>query len=342
MKISNKKVLVTGGAGFIGSHICERLLKEGAEVTVLDDFSTGKLANLMHIRNDITLFKGKIEDYERVYKALKGCNIGIHEAFPYGKSGMGLEEQYIEEGVIGTFNVLKAAVEHNIEKVVNASSVAVYGIQKYIPLDEKHPILPFLPYGVTKYAGELYCKTFSKLYGLDTTSLRYFYVYGPRYAQFEHNAMVNFLNRALNNKPLLIYGDGSQIRDYTYIDDVVEGTLLAAQKEYTSGTVYNISYGEGITILELAKTIVGIINKDIEIKFAEIREYKYSDKYTTIPIGLTQKAGDKWIDERNYIGDITKAKKELQYDPKVKIEAGIEKTAEWLKNMKNNEGRGKG
>jgi UDP-glucose 4-epimerase len=334
MSVDGKRVLVTGGAGFIGSHICERLLKEGAEVVVLDDFSTGKLINLEHIKEDLKIFKGRIENYNDVSEAIKGCDIVIHEAFPYGKSGMGLEEQYIEDGVIGTFNVLKASVKNKVEKVVNASSVAVYGLPKYLPINEKHPINPFLPYGVTKYAGELYCKTFSKLYGLDTVNLRYFYVYGERYAQFDHSAMVNFLNRSLKDKTLLIYGDGSQIRDYTYIDDAMEGTLLAAMKENTLGATYNISYGVGITILELAKKVAKIVDKDVEIRFAEAREYRYSDEYCIVPVGLTKKLDDKWIDERNYVGDISKAKKELNYNPKVRIEEGIKRTVEWLKSLK--------
>lgn len=334
MDIKEKKILVTGGAGFIGSHICERMVRKGAGVVVLDDFSTGKLANLEQIKNDIKLMKGKVENYEDVSRAIKGCDIVIHEAFPYGKSGMGLKEQYIEEGVIGTFNILKASVENRVKKVVNASSVAVYGILKYLPVNEKHPANPFLSYGVTKYAGELYCKTFSRLYGLDTVSLRYFYVYGPRYAQFEHNAMINFLNRAIENKPLLIYGDGSQIRDYTYIDDVVDGTLLATMKENTRGEVYNISYGEGITILKLAKKIANIVKGNIKIRFAENKEYKYSDEFTHIPVGLTNKVGNKWVDKRNYIGDISKAKEDLGYNPKIKIEEGINKTIDWLKSTK--------
>jgi UDP-glucose 4-epimerase len=332
--VNGKRVLVTGGAGFIGSHICERLIENGTEVVVLDNFSTGKLTNLEHIKRDLRMIQGKVENYNDVYEAIKDCDIIIHEAFPYGKSGMGLEEQYIEEGVIGTFNVLKASVKCGVEKVVNASSVAVYGIPKYLPLDEKHPINPFLPYGATKYAGELYCKTFSKLYGLDTVNLRYFYVYGPRYAQFDHSAMVNFLNRSLEDKPFLIYGDGSQIRDYTYIDDAVEGTLLAAMKENLSGVTYNISYGNGTTILELAKKVAKIVNNDIKVRFAETEEYKYSDEYCIVPVGLTKKLDDKWVDERNYVGDISKAKKELNYNPKVKIEEGIKRTIEWLKSLK--------
>lgn len=303
MRLNGKRVLVTGGAGFIGSHICERLIQERVEVVVIDDFSTGKLTNLEQIKKHIELIKGKVENYEDVSEAIKGCDIVIHEAFPYGKSGMGLEEQYTEGGVIGTFNILKASVKNKVEKVVNASSVAVYGLPKYLPIDEKHPIDPFLPYGATKYAGELYCKTFSKLYGLDTVSLRYFYVYGERYAQFDHSAMVNFLNRSLEDKPLLIYGDGSQIRDYTYIDDAVEGTLLAAMKENTLGAAYNISYGEGVTILELVKKVAKIVDKDIEIRFAEAKEYRYSDEYCVIPVGLTKKVDDKWVDKKKFCGE---------------------------------------
>lgn len=334
MKLEQKRVLVTGGAGFIGSHVCERLLEEGADVVILDDFSTGKLANIERIRSHMQIIEGSVENWEDVSKATKGCDIVIHEAFPYGKSGMGLSEQYVEPGVLGTVNVLKAAVVNNVEKVVYASTVAVYGIPKYLPIDEKHPIDPFLPYGATKYVGELYCCTFSKLYGLNTVSLRYFYVYGPRYARFDHSAMVNFLHRAVENKPLLIYGDGSQVRDYTYIDDAVDGTLLAVKKENTPGEVYNVSSGNGLTILELARKVAGIVGKDVEIKFAEISEYKYGDGYCVIPIGMTGKSDGKWIDERNYVGDISRAKKGLGYNPAVGLEDGIRKTFEWLKAPK--------
>jgi UDP-glucose 4-epimerase len=334
MKLKQQGVLVTGGAGFIGSHICERLLLEGAGVTVLDNFCTGKQANIEPIRDRIKMIKGSVESWEDVSRAVKGCSLIIHQAFPYGKVGMGLSDQYVEAGVLGTFNILKAAVQNRVKKVVYASTVAVYGIPKYLPLDEKHPVEPFLPYGATKYAGELYCSTFSKLYGLDTVSLRYFYVYGPKYAQFDHSAMVNFLHRVVKDRPLLIYGDGSQIRDYTYISDAVEGTMLALKKENTKGETYNISSGNGITIAELAQKIAGVSGKNVEIKPAEIGEYRYSDEYCVIPIGLTSKRGDQWIDERNYVGDIAKAKHELGYSPSVTFEQGIARTIEWLAEIR--------
>jgi len=329
MNLRKRKILVTGGAGFIGSHLCERLVKEEARVIVLDDFSTGKLRNLKNIIDSVTVIKGNIINEKIIRRAIKGCDIVIHEAFPYGKVGMGLKEQYIEEGVIGTFNLLKLAVKNNVQKFVFASSVAVYGIPRYLPIDENHPTIPFLPYGVTKRAGELYCSTFAKLYGLDTVSLRYFYIYGPRYSTFDHSALVNFINRAIHKKPLIIYGDGLQIRDYTYIDDAIEGTILAIKKENTQGKTYNIASGVGISILELAEKIKKILGKDVKIKFAKNSQYKRVP-HCRIPVGMTTRKGTRWIDERNYTADLSLSKKELGYSPKTDLEKGIIKTIEWL------------
>lgn len=329
--LKGRRVFVTGGAGFIGSHICEKLVREGAAVVVFDDFSTGKASNLAAIRDEIDIVTGKVENYEDVSQAIRGCDSVIHEAFPYGKSGMGLEQQYVETGVIGTFNVLKASVRGRVEKVVNVSTVSAYGVTSSFPLHESDPIDPFLPYGVTKYAGELYCKSFSKLYALDTVSLRYFHVFGPRYAQFDHSAMVNFLYRATDGKPLLVFGDGSQLRDYTYIDNVVDGTLLALTKKSIYGETYNISGGESITIAQLAKEVVEIVNQNVEIRLAKPGEYMYSDEFCTIPVGLTRRIGDSWIDERNYVGDISKAERDLGYTPRISLKEGIRRTANWIK-----------
>lgn len=333
MEIKEKKFLITGGAGFIGSHLCERLLRAGAEVVILDDFSVGKMVNLKNIKNSIKIIKGNIINTRTIERATKGCDVVVHEAFPYGRAGMGLEEQFIEEGAIGTFNVLKAAVKNNVRKVVFASSVAAYGIPKYLPINENHPIDPFLPYGATKRAGELYCSAFSKLYGLDTVSLRYFYVYGPRYSTLDHSALVNFINRAIHGRPLLIYGDGSQIRDYTYIDDAIDGTILAIKKENTKGAVYNISSGLSISVSGLAQTIKKIMGKDIEIIFAKNNQYRYVP-YCRVPVGMTSKKSGRWIDERNYTADLSLSKKELGYKPKIDLETGIRQTAEWLISQK--------
>lgn len=331
MKIKEKKILVTGGAGFIGSHLCERLLKEGAEVIVLDNFCTGRPENLKNLKNSIKIITGDVIDAKKVETAVRGVDAIIHQAFPYGKSGMDLENLYAEEGVMGTFNILRSAVKNNVKKVVFASSVAVYGIQKYLPIDENHPLEPFLPYGATKLAGELYCSTFSKLYGLDTISLRYFYIYGPRYSSFDHSAMINFIDRAIHKKPLLIYGDGSQVRDYTYIDDAITGTILALKKDKASGEVYNISSGKKVSILDLAKRIKKASGEDLEIRLAGNKEYKYV-KNCPIPVGMTDKINDQWFDQRNYSADLTKVKKDLGYTPKIDLETGINKTMSWLKS----------
>lgn len=319
----SSRVLITGGVGFIGSHLCRRLLKEGFDITALDNFSTGKLRNLKDIIDDIHFVFGDIQDYRVVSQAVKNCDAIIHEAFPYSISGMNLDEQHLDTGIIGTFNVLNAAVEAHVQKVVFASSVAVYGLSQSLPIKETDPINPFLLYGTTKYAGELYCNTFSKLYKLETVILRYFYIYGPTYPNYEHSAVMNFVTRAVKGEPLLIYGDGTQVRDYTYIDDAVEGTMLALKKDSCYGEVYNIASGTGISILELAKAVKNIVGEHIEIQFATEKDYKQSD--SGIPIGLTTKVDGKWIDERSYVADITKARKELNYNPKFDINSGIMK-----------------
>lgn len=331
MNLKRKKILVTGGAGFIGSHLCEKLLQEDAEISILDNFSTGKMSNIEHIEKDVKIVSGDINNYELCKSVIKGTDIVVHEAFPYGVATRELDKQFVEDGAIGTFNVLRAAVECDAQKVVYASTVAVYGKQEYTPIDEEHPKNPFLPYGATKYLGELYCSSISNVFGIDTVSLRYFNVYGPRYATYDHSAMVNFLTRIINDKEPLIYGNGDQVRDYTYIDDIINGTILAIKKENTRGDVYNLAEGEGINILDLAKKIIKISGKKIQPRFAEPYEYKKINR--GLPYGMTTKIGDKYIDERKFVADIKKAKNELDYKPITEFEVGIRKTYEWLVNQ---------
>lgn len=307
------KILITGGAGFIGSHLCERF----DDVTVFDNFSSGKRSN---ISKDIEVIEGSINDYNKVAEAVKGKDIVIHQAFPYGMATRELDKQFVEDGAIGTYNVLRASIEHNVEKVIYASTVAVYGRQKYLPIDEGHPKNPFLPYGATKLLGEMYCSTLKNVYGLNTVSLRYFNVYGKRYPTFDHSAMIKFLKCAKNDEPLLIYGDGSQLRDYTYIDDIVEGTILALEG---SGE-YNIARGEGIRIIDLAKKILEVTGKDLEIKFIKQKVGK------SLPYGITDIVRGRQIDTRNYIADISKAQRELGYKPTTKLEEGIRETYKWI------------
>jgi UDP-glucose 4-epimerase len=333
MNLNGKKILIAGGAGFIGSHLCEKLLPENTEITVFDNFCTGKMENLKNVKNDVRIITGNINNFKEVSNAIKGNNLVIHQAFPYGVATRELDKQFVEDGAIGTYNILRASVEHDIEKVLYASTVAVYGRQEYTPLDENHPKVPFLPYGATKLLGELYCSTINNVFGLDTVSLRYFNVYGPRYATFDHSAMIHFLERVIQNNCPLIYGDGSQVRDYTYIDDIIQGTVLALKKDNTNGGVYNIAEGEGMKIIDLAKKIIEISGKNLEPRFAEMNEYKTIEK--GLPYGITQKVGDKYLDTRKYIANIEKAQKELGYKPSTEFDYGIRKTYEWLLEQKH-------
>ena len=332
MNWEQQTVLVTGGMGFIGSHLCYALRERGASVVVLDDFSTGTTDNLSNLDTEVTVIGGSVTDETAVEQAMAGCNIVIHQAFPYGQSGMGLNDQYIDTGINGTFNVLERAVREDIDKLVYASSVAVYGIQEYVPLDEEHPTEPFLPYGTTKLAGEQYCRNFARLYGLDTVSLRYFYVYGPQYSNFGHNALMAFLSRALDGEQLHVYGDGTQVRDYTYISDVIGGTLAATAAKTSGGRVYNISHGTGLTIRELAELVRDVCQTTVEIQNVEPDRSRFSDEYCRIPVGMTTMEDSEWIDERDYVADVTRARQELDYEPAVDVREGVRRTAEWMRS----------
>ena len=331
MKVSNKKILVTGGAGFIGSYICKRLLNDDAEVVVLDNLSTGKIDNLKEIKDRITVIKGDIRNIKDVMMATENCEVVVHEGFPYGAHTREVDTQFVDSGAVGTYNVLMASLEYDVKKVIYASSVAVYGQQKYLPIDEDHPKDPFLPYGATKYVGELYCSTFYKVYGLNTVSLRYFNVYGPKYATFDHSAMIYFLEGIIKDIPPLIYGDGTQVRDYTYIDDAVEGTMLAIKKEVAGkGDVFNIGAGKGAQIIDLARKIIKISGKDFEPIFARLDKYRYIKR--GLPYGVTKKINGGYVDTRNYIADISKAEKMLGYTPRTNLDDGIQTTLEWMIN----------
>ena len=257
-------------------------------------------------------------------------DIIYHLAYPYGVDGMGLNQAYVDTGAVGTYNVLKYAVMNGVKKVVNVSSVSAYGKISSDKVSEDMSGEHYIHYGVTKKVSEDYCKIFKDTYGLDTVNLRLFYAYGERYTTLDHSALVNFLDRARRGKDLLIYGNGSQLRDYTYVSDIVDGIINSVNGK-GKGEIYNISGGGTCSILDLAKTVIKVTDSDIDIKFAPQSDYRYSDEWVKIPLGLTQKDKDgNWYDERNYVADISKAKKDFGYNPSVSLEQGIRKTWEWL------------
>tara|TARA_Y100000310_G_scaffold334281_1_gene413744 strand:+ start:1939 stop:2961 length:1023 start_codon:yes stop_codon:yes gene_type:complete len=339
MNLKNKKVLVTGGAGFVGSHLTERLVELGAKVVVVDNFITGKEQNLANVIDDIELHNGDISEYETCEKVTKNCDFVFNLAYPYGVDGLGLHQAYIDTGVQGTFNLLKASTINHVKRLVNASSVSAYGIvtepngdRLKKRISEEMVGKHFLHYGITKLAGENYCKVFPTSFGLETTNLRYFYVYGPRYATFDHSALIKFLTRCKDGKNLKLFGDGLQLRDYTYISDVVEGTIQSLNGR-GNGEVYNLSGGGESNIVDLAKLVIKTTNSDVDIERITERDLVFDDEWVKIPFrgGVTKLTDEGWVDERNYVADISKAKEHFGYEPKVSLENGIEKMWKWLK-----------
>ena len=262
-KLVKMNVLVTGGAGFIGSHLTERLLQEGCRITVIDDLSEGKWENLPKHRS---LIKHEGSILDDVSSLVKGKEVIFHlAALPRLKRSIDQPKQTHEVNVNGTLNLLLAAKENKVKRFVFASSSSIYGNQKSLPFHENMKPNPLVPYSLHKLVGEEYCKMFSDLWGLGTISLRYFNVYGPRmnpdnpYA----NLLPKFIKLMSQNKPPVINGDGTHSRDFTHISDVVEATLLAAESNLT-GEVFNIGFGERISVNKIVKILNQIMSKQIK------------------------------------------------------------------------------
>lgn len=260
-----KKAMVTGGAGFIGSHLCETLLNQGIEVVSVDDFSAGKEENIAHLKT----FKGfssvscDITDIESTRQHFKGVDIVFHQACSKNTICIRDPRRDLAVNAMGTLNIMLLAKENNVKKVVHASTGSVYGEPFLFPTNEDHPLQPVSYYGVSKLAGEKYALLFaSKLHNLDVTALRYFHVYGPRQDNSDVGGVVSiFCRRAHENKELIIYGDGTQVRSFTYVNDIVRINLMAAINSSMSGQVYNCASGLKITIKELADRVLSHYNK---------------------------------------------------------------------------------
>lgn len=264
-----KKYLITGGAGFIGSHIAEHLSKEGHDVTILDSLRTGFKKNLDGL--NVSFFDGDIRDENLVEKIADNCNAIFHLAALVSVPESLLKtSECIDINTIGTINILNAARKISKGKVILSSSAANYGDNPVLPKVETMFPEPMTPYAITKLDGEYYLKMFFNQYGLETVSLRYFNVFGPRqnpksaYAA----AVPIFITKALKNEPITIYGDGFQTRDFIYVKDVVRANILASQK---GNETYNVALGQSTSILELAEKIVDITNSKSEIQFLEER-----------------------------------------------------------------------
>jgi UDP-glucose 4-epimerase len=301
--------LVTGGAGFIGSHIVEALLGRGHTVRVLDNFSTGRRANLAHLRECIDLRVGDLTDLEAVRAAARGVEIVFHQgALASVPRSVADPAATHEACATGTLHVLVAAREAGARRVVYAASSSAYGASVRLPKQETDPTLPLSPYAVAKLAGEQYCAAFTHVYGLETVRLRYFNVFGPRQPPDSPYAAVIplFMQSMLDGRPPTIHGDGQQSRDFTFVSDVVQANLLAAEAPGVAGKVYNIACGRRTSLLELVARINALLGTQIE------------------PVHTDPRAGDV----RHSQADITAAQAELGYSPRVDMEEGLRRCLE--------------
>ncbi|MGC8785691.1 MAG: SDR family oxidoreductase [Armatimonadota bacterium] len=304
------KVLVTGGAGFIGSHITERLVQLGHEVLVLDDLSTGREENLAHLRDSITFVKGSITDRALLSRAMERVQVVFHQA-ALGSVPRSVEDPVTthEVNITGTFNVLLAARDAGVRRVVYAASSSAYGDTPTLPKVETMLPNPLSPYAVSKLVGEYYCQVFTRVYGLETVSLRYFNVFGPRQNPHSQYAAVipKFITAALKGEPLTVFGDGEQSRDFTYVDNVVQANLLAMESPHAVGKVYNVACGGRYTLNELIRRLEAIFGRKLEVQY------------------LPARAGDVKHSEAS----IAEAQRDLGYKVLVPFEEGLKKTVDW-------------
>lgn len=308
MSVNN--FLVTGGAGFIGSNLVEALLKRGYKVKVLDNFSSGKRGNIKEFINDIEIIEGDIRSFHLVQQAVKGIDVILHQAaLPSVPRSINDPITSNEVNVSGTLNILEAAKDAGVQKVVFASSSSVYGDNPELPKHEKMIANPLSPYAVSKLAGEKYCNVFSRIYGLKTVCLRYFNVFGPKQDPFsQYSAVIpKFITAINNNKQPVIYGDGTQSRDFTYIENVIEANLLAATKDFDSGLTMNAACHGQVTLNELVDSINKILNKNID------------------PIYSNPRAGDI----KHSFAEISLIKEKLGFKPVVNFHEGLKRTIKY-------------
>ncbi|MFN2628774.1 MAG: NAD-dependent epimerase/dehydratase family protein [Gaiellaceae bacterium] len=304
-----RKVLVTGGGGFIGSNLVRRLLERGDDVRVLDNFSTGNRRNLEASWDSVELVEGELRSYERVHNATRGVEVVFHQgALPSVPRSVHDPLTTSAVNVEGTLNVLLAARDEGVRRVVSASSSSVYGNGGLLPRGETQHPDPISPYAVSKLAAERYCVSFSRVYELEAVALRYFNVFGPNQDPTSQYAAVvpRFIAAVREGRPVPIHGDGNQSRDFTYVANVVDANLLAAAAEGVSGVVLNIATGRSFTVNELADAIGQVLGLPVE------KEYEPS----------------RAADVRDSWADVAEARRLLGYEPAVSLEEGLRLTVE--------------
>ena len=319
--LAGHKVVVTGGAGFVGSHLCEGLVGRGADVMAIDDLSAGKVSNVAHLegRSNFRLVQLDVcDDGDRMDEVMAGTDTVFHNAA--SKKNICLIDPHrdLEVNAGGTLNLLKKAQEHSVRKFVHASTGSVYGEPRIFPTTEDHPFEPVSYYGVSKLAGERYVDVFHRLYGLDTTILRYFHVYGPRQESNEFGGVVSiFLRRITEGRNPIVFGHGEQVRSFTYVNDLVETNIRAATDRHATGEAFNVASGIRVTINQLADGMLEILDVDgkLEVEHGEpligdIMEFDVSNAKVREQLDMRFEQ-DFWAtlraalsDQKGFLGDV--------------------------------------
>jgi UDP-glucose 4-epimerase len=317
MKSADSIVSVTGGGGFIGSHLADRLCRDGYRVRVLDNFATGRRENLMHLNNDIELVEGDIQSQEWVYDAIRGSELVFHAAaLPSVPRSIQDPLTSNASNITGTLNVLLAARDEGVRRVIFASSSSIYGANSDLPKREDMPVLPIAPYAVAKLAAEGYCRAFFEVYGLETVSLRYFNVFGPRQDPLSQYAAVipSFITAFLEGRQPVVYGDGEQSRDFTYVDNAVEASLLAAEAQGVAGETFNIACGERTSLNGLLDAFEALTGRQADANYVAPRPGEV----------------------RHSLADISRARESLGYEPRIDVRRGLELTYQHLEGKPAN------
>jgi nucleoside-diphosphate-sugar epimerase len=307
------KILVTGGAGFIGSHLAAELLNRGYSVRILDNFATGRRSNLSALSDGAEIVEGDIQSYERVNRAVAGCEVVLHQAaLPSVPRSVQDPLTSNATNVIGTLNILLAARDSGVRRVVVASSSSIYGANPTLPKREDAPTLPISPYATTKLASESYARSFHNVYGLETVALRYFNVFGARQDPTSQYAAVvpRFAAALLTGGQPVIFGDGEQSRDFTHVSNVVQANILAMDAPAAPGRAYNVACGEQVSINRLAAEIGGLVDRDVR------------------PVYVAPRAGEV----THSLADLTRARDELGYEPAVRLREGLRDTIAHLRD----------
>jgi len=305
------KALVTGGGGFIGSNVVRALLERGDDVRVLDNFSTGSRANLAGLESDVQLVEGDLRSYERVHAAVRGAEVVFHQgALPSVPRSVQDPLTTTAVNIEGTLNVLLAARDEGVRRIVNASSSSVYGNTGALPRVETQAPDPISPYAVAKLAAERFCTSFSRVYGMEIVSLRYFNVFGPRQDPTSQYAAVvpRFIRAIADGDPVTIFGDGEQSRDFTFVDNVVVANLLAADAAGVGGEILNVATGGSVTVNALADAIGALLERPVEKSYEPARE---ADVLAS------------WA-------DVSEARRLLGFQPEVDFDDGLRRTADYL------------